>query len=74
MDRNRLALSRRLGANVTINTCEERFREVVDEYTEERGFRFVFETAGVSPTMRLPFELTGKKSRVCFIGMRLCEV
>ncbi len=68
IDADRLALARKLGADLTINTSEPDFMAKVDELTNKRGFGFVFETAGVDVTMRLAFELAGNKSSVCFIG------
>jgi len=38
------------------------------EMTGNRGFGFVYETAGVEFTEKLAFELAGNKSSVCFIG------
>ncbi len=68
IDNDRLALAKRLGADVTINTLDKDFRAQVDEYTNKRGFGFVYETAGVDITMKLAFEIAGNKAGVCFIG------
>lgn len=68
IDNDRLALAKKLGADVTINTTEPNFRDVVNELTDKRGFGFVYETAGVDITMKLAFELAGNKAGVCFIG------
>ncbi|MGI6777306.1 MAG: galactitol-1-phosphate 5-dehydrogenase [Acetivibrionales bacterium] len=68
IDEERLALAKRLGADVTINTLDEDFKDMVKEYTGNKGFGFLFETAGVDVTMKLAFELAGNKSSVCFIG------
>lgn len=68
IDNERLELAKKLGADVTINTLEPNFKEVVKEHTEGKGFEFVFETAGVGATMKLAFELAGNKASVCFIG------
>ncbi len=68
IDNDRLALAKRLGADVTINTLDKDFRQQVDELTNKRGFGFVYETAGVDITMKLAFEIAGNKAGVCFIG------
>ena len=68
IDNERLELAKKLGADVTINTLDENFREKVKDYTDGKGFDFVFETAGVDVTMKLAFELAGNKASVCFVG------
>lgn len=68
IDNERLALAKKLGVDVTINTLAPDFRETVKEYTKGKGFGFVFETAGVDVTMKLAFELAGNKASVCFVG------
>ncbi|NLG89995.1 MAG: galactitol-1-phosphate 5-dehydrogenase [Clostridiaceae bacterium] len=68
IDNDRLALAKKLGADVTINTLEPGFSEIVKEYTGGKGFGFVFETAGADATMKLAFELAGNKASLCFIG------
>lgn len=68
IDNDRLALAKKLGADVTINTLEEGFMDKVAEFTNKKGFGFVYETAGVDITMKLAFELAGNKASVCFIG------
>ncbi len=68
IDNDRLALARRLGADVTINTLDNDFRQQIDNYTNKRGFGFVYETAGVDITMKLAFEIAANKAGVCFIG------
>jgi L-iditol 2-dehydrogenase len=68
IDNERLALAKKLGADAVINTLDPDFRETVKDYTNGKGFGFVFETAGVDATMELAFELAGNKSSLCFIG------
>ena len=68
IDDDRLKLAEELGADITINTLKEGFRDEVERLTNKRGFGFVFETAGVDVTMKLAFELAANKARVCFIG------
>ncbi len=68
IDNDRLALAKKLGADVTINTLDQGFKEKAMELTDGNGFGFVYETAGVDITEKLAFELAGNKSSVCFIG------
>ncbi|HHY81150.1 MAG TPA: galactitol-1-phosphate 5-dehydrogenase [Clostridiales bacterium] len=68
IDNDRLKLAERLGADISINTMDDEFREKVAELTNNKGFGFVFETAGSDVTMKLAFELAGNRSSVCFIG------
>ena len=42
--------------------------EQVKKLTNESGFGYVFETAGVDVTMKLAFEIAANKAKVCFIG------
>ena len=64
----RLALAKRLGADEVINTKEEGYMEKAMAITGEKGYGFVFETAGQVPTMHMAFELAANKAHVCFIG------
>jgi L-iditol 2-dehydrogenase len=68
IDDDRLALARRLGADVTVNTLKEGFKEAAMEATRGRGFGYVYETAGADATMKLAFELAANKAGVSFIG------
>lgn len=61
-------LALRLGADYTINTTDDDFKEQVKELTKGRGFEYVFETAGANQTMLLAPEIAGNKSTVCYIG------
>lgn len=64
----RLELATRMGATKTFNTTKENFMEEVKEFTQGKGFRYVFETAGQTATMYMAFELASNKANVCFIG------
>lgn len=56
----RLKLCKKMGADYIVNTA-------VDEINKN-AYHFVFETAGVTDTMQLAFEIAGNKSNICFIG------
>ncbi len=68
IDNDRLNLAKKLGADVVINTRDVNFKDEVNKYTNNKGFGFVFETAGVDITEKLAFEIAGNKASVCFIG------
>ncbi|MCD8154588.1 MAG: galactitol-1-phosphate 5-dehydrogenase [Clostridiales bacterium] len=64
----RLELAKRLGADQVIDTRSENFMEEAFAVTGGKGYGYVFETAGQTPTMHMAFELAANKSHVCFIG------
>lgn len=68
IDNDRLALAKKLGADVTINTLNPDFKDIVNDLTSKKGFEYVYETAGVDVTMQLAFEVAANKAAVCFIG------
>ncbi len=68
IDDSRLALAKRLGADETINTAKGGYMEDVTEFTQGKGFAFVFEAAGHPDAMHTAFALAGNKAHVCFIG------
>ncbi|MEF9916705.1 MAG: galactitol-1-phosphate 5-dehydrogenase [Lachnospiraceae bacterium] len=64
----RLAMAKRLGADDVINTLDKNFMEKAMQITEQKGYAYVFETAGAVPTMQMAFQLAANKAHVCFIG------
>lgn len=64
----RLELAKRLGIDEGINTLDENFMEQAMELTDGKEFGYVYETAGVTITMKYAFELAANKAGVCFIG------
>jgi L-iditol 2-dehydrogenase len=68
IDDERLALAKRFGADETLNTKEEYCREKAKSFTDNRGYNFVFETAGNPATMLMAFEIAANKAHVCYIG------
>ncbi len=64
----RLELAKRLGADEVINTSDENFMEKAKEITGGVGYQYVYETAGVTATMYMAFDLASNKSEICFIG------
>lgn len=70
----RLSLAEKLGADNIINTLEEDFMTNALELTNNRGFDYIYETAGNTITMKMAFELAANKSKVCFIGTPTKEI
>ena len=62
----RLELCKLFGVDYTINP-------VLDEYEKDR-YNYVFETAGITDTMRMAFELASNKACLCFIGTPTSEL
>lgn len=56
----RLAIARQFGADRTVNLQKEE--------PPKDAYAYVFETAGVTDTMRLAFEIAANKANICFIG------
>lgn len=70
----RLELAKALGADEGINTLEEDFMKNALKLTNNRGFDYVYETAGNTTTMKIAFELAANKSNMCFIGTPTKEI
>lgn len=63
-----LKIAKELGADAVISTLDDDFMEQAMALTDQKGFDYVFETAGSTVTMKLAFELAANHSDVCFIG------
>lgn len=68
IDNDRLKLAKKMGVDYAINTLDKDFKEQVEKVVGKKGFEYVFETAGATPTMLQAFELAANKANVCFIG------
>lgn len=68
INRERLELAKRLGADETICSLDEDYMEQVEKIVGKSGFQYVFETAGQPATMETAFLLAANKASVCFIG------
>ena len=64
----RLKLAEKLGIDEGINTLDKDFMEQAMALTGGKGFGYVYETAGVTTTMKYAFRLAANKAGVCFIG------
>ena len=64
----RLKLAKKLSIDNGINTLEEDFMDQAMALTGGKGFGYVYETAGVTTTMKYAFRLAANKAGVCFIG------
>lgn len=63
-----LKLAEKSGADYVLSTFDDDYMEKVKQLTDNRGFDYIFETAGSTYTMRLAFALAAHQSTVCFIG------
>ncbi len=66
--KERLEISRRLGADAVISTLDEDFMQRAMELTDGIGYDYVYETAGSADTIKLAFELAANKASVCMVG------
>ena len=64
----RLALAMKLGADAAVNTLQDGFMEEAISHAGGKGYDYVYETAGVTVTMRMAYKLATTKAHVCFIG------
>lgn len=64
----RLALAKKLGADGIVNTLKDGFIADAMAVTDGMGFDYLYETAGVTATMKIAFKLAATKAKVCFIG------
>ncbi len=67
----RLQLAERLADSCSfagINTKNPDFMKQALDFTDARGFDYVYETAGNVITMKMAFKLAANKAQVCFIG------
>lgn len=72
--KERLELAKEFGADFSVNTLDENIFKIVHQITENKGFDYVFETAGSVPTIKLAFELITNKGVVCLIGTPTSEI
>lgn len=74
LDDERLELAKRLGADCTVGTSQDGWREKAAEITDGKGFDWLFETAGSPATIRMGLELAANKAAICLIGTPHAEV
>ena len=57
-----------MGLDSIVNTSEANWLDTVQDITGNRGFDFVYETAGSVQTMQQAFQIAGNKAHICFVG------
>lgn len=67
-DKEHLQLSKDLGADEVVSTLDEDFIEHAMALTENKGFDYIFESAGSVATIKYSFQLAAKKAHICLIG------
>lgn len=70
----RLKIAKEFGADFAINAKEEFFTERIYDLTKRKGFKYVFETAGTSETVKYSFDFVSPKGYVCLIGTPTKEI
>lgn len=68
LDENRLALARKLGADLTINPRNSDVAETVREWTDGQGADVVLEAVGATPTVKASIDSVRKGGTVTLIG------
>ncbi len=68
VDERRLAMAKRMGADLAINTTQPGFEKIALDFTEGKGFDYTFEVAGNPLTMTAGFALTANRGNMCCIG------
>ncbi len=58
----------KMGLDSIVNTSEDSWMDTVKQITDNRGFDFVYETAGSVQTMQQAFQIAGNKAHICFVG------
>lgn len=64
----RLDLAKKLGADEVVNTLAPEFMKTALDYTDGKGYQYIFETAGNTVTIKMAFQLVGNKGEVSLIG------
>ena len=57
-----------------VNTLDKDYRKQALALTDGRGYDYLFETAGATPTMKMAFDLAANKAQICFIGTPKKEI
>lgn len=70
----RLALAKELGADEIVNTTAPDFMKQAMDYTDGKGYSYIFETAGNTVTIKMAFELVGNQGEVSLIGTPTKEI
>lgn len=70
----RLEFAKKMGATAGVNTLDKDYREQALALTDGRGYDYLFETAGATPTMKMAFGLAANKAQICFIGTPKKEI
>jgi L-iditol 2-dehydrogenase len=68
IDKSRLDLAGRMGADQTVNTLSEDWKKKTADLTNGRGYDYVFEASGSPATVHMSMEVAGNRSHLCYIG------
>ena len=65
----RLALGKKLGADIIINVKEKNLQDEIMRETDGRGADYVFESAGVQDTWVKMINIAAPKGKICIYGV-----
>lgn len=68
INQDRIDFAKKMGADVGINLCADDALAQSGEYTDGRGFPYVFDAVGAEATIKAAFELAANKATICMIG------
>ncbi len=69
LEESRLALARRMGAELTVNAGERDSVEAMMEWTDDVGVARAFEAVGTPPTIRAAAEMAASAGRAVILGL-----
>ncbi len=65
---NGLKAAKKLDVDAVFNSSEDSFKSDIQDFTNGRGFDYVFEAAGSESAMKQAMDIAGNRSYVCFVG------
>lgn len=67
-DKESLKRSLELGATDIVNIIDEDYMEQLDKISDNKGYDYVFETAGANEMIELSFKEVANKGSICYVG------
>ena len=71
---SRLELAKEMGADEVVNSAAPDYMDRVNELTNGKGFKYVFEMVGHPVTILMSFKLASNKANICLIGTPHADV
>ena len=73
-NKKKLEQTMQLGATNIVSTLDDDYLEQLNSLTNNKGFDYVFETAGSTEMIKLSFKIAANKSTICYVGTPTSEV